>query len=103
MILLPLAPNATDADRHFAKELCGLPLLWACGWMQAVPLKTYLEECYGFPLVKIAGGAVAEDGIYSHPGEPDLKPLVKLVFDDCTFYQYAYGVVAIDDFVTRMD
>lgn len=105
--MLPLNPQASELDLHHAKEACGLPLFWAVNWPEIDTLEQHLACCYGFPMLKMSGGSVATDGTYSYPEDPDLKPLAKVEFEEVTFYQYNYGIVAIvtgeSTFITRMD
>ena len=105
--MLPLNPQASELDLHHAKEACGLPLFWAVNWPEIDTLEQHLACCYGFPMLEMSGGSVATDGTYSYPEDSDLEPLAKVEFEEVTFYQYNYGIVAIvtgeSTFITRMD
>lgn len=106
-IILPLEPLASGGTKTLAVADCGLVLPWVQAWDGSGSLKDYLEGRHGFPLHEMSGGSVDADGVYSYPEDAALKPLVKVEFESCTFYQYFYGILAIvspeGTYITRMD
>ena len=105
---LPLHRPAGVADEDVI-QACGLILPWVRNALLDKPLQPQLEEQYGFPVIEMTGGTIHENGLYSYPEDPDLKPLVQVIRPKTgeTFWQYDYGIIAIrspaGDYVTRMD
>ena len=85
---------------------CGLPLLWVQAWDGKGSLKDHLVASYGTACHEMTGGQVVE-GVYKHPQDPDLQPLVQVELHGCTFYQYDYGIIAVvteeSTYITRMN
>jgi hypothetical protein len=111
----------TNAEpRHLCEALGVLPY-WVDDWKRVTrepsdsgsgyedDLKTFLQDAYGFPLIEIEGGTVAEDGVYQSRYKDDspLPPLAVIPTTLGNYYQYDYAIVAIPTstgyFVTRMD
>ena len=90
-------------------ELCGIiPHFVVAKNYRHYRLKEALESQYGFPVYEIEEATISPEGVYSYPEDPDMYPLIKMTRDGETFYQYAYGIVAVigsdgTSYVTRMD
>lgn len=70
-----------------------------------------LESCYGFPFdwnsFDTEGVQLSEEGVYSYPDDPDLKPYAKFEVEHGVIYVYPYAMVALvypdGRFMGRMD
>jgi len=120
VILDPTKSFKAAEPRHLCEALGVLPY-WVNDWISASSeaadggssydqdLKAFMEQAYGFPLVEIEGGTVAEDGVYQSKYEDDspMPPIALIQTPAGKYFQYDYGIVAIPTsdghFVTRMD
>ncbi len=67
-----------------------------------------LERNYLFGITEIKGCRVDDKGCLHYPGDPVIKPRMRMSWEDELVYLYDSGIVAITDFtgslfVTRVD
>jgi len=108
--------NKHEFPVDYIKEMWGIIPIWVGEWNEwdvhedgVKPLKEYLSEAYGFPMLEMPQdkSTLSEEGVYSYEGDPDLYPLAEMPTSLGPMYQYHYGIVAIPTkdgyFITRMD
>ena len=99
--------NAFDAPAELLIEASGILLPWACDAVQTDDPIKFMQDAYGFGgLHPMTGGTVAEDGTYSYPEDPDLKPIAAVYTNgEPSIFIYEYAIVhfVAEKFTTRMD
>ena len=78
-------------------EACGfLPTMLMAGEEESTLMKTALEENYPFGAYWNGSGVIDEQGIYRHPEDEPLHPIMSVTnkLTDDVAYIYQYGLVA---------